>query len=141
HVPEIEQALGTFTGSGLPLTFTPHLVPMNRGILVTAYASLSNDVTKHEIAQSYQSCYGQEPFIRLYNDDSSDYAYPETRWVKGSNFCDIAIEIDHRTNKVIAIGAIDNLVKGAAGQAIQNMNLVFGWEETIGLMQIPMFPA
>jgi N-acetyl-gamma-glutamyl-phosphate reductase len=141
HTPEIEQALGNLNQSQFTLSFTPHLVPMNRGILVTAYASLINGVSQKDVSAAYEDMYGSEPFIRLCDPESKEFSTPETRWVKGSNFCDIAVTLDQRTNRVIAIGAIDNLVKGAAGQAIQNMNLVCGWEETTGLMQPAIFPA
>jgi len=141
HTPEIEQALAEVAQSQFPVSFTPHLVPMNRGILVTAYASLINGVSQEDIWNAYKAAYAEEPFVRLCDRACSDYPYPETRWVKGSNFCDIGVTVDQRTNRVVAIGAIDNLIKGAAGQAIQNMNLVCSWEETAGLMQPPIFPA
>ena len=141
HTPEIEQALSTFTDSTFALSFTPHLVPMNRGILVTAYATLSEKVDIGEINSAYKAFYKNEPFVRLFNEFSGDYKHPETRFVKGSNYCDISVSIDSRTNRVIAIGAIDNLVKGAAGQAIQNMNLLFDFPETTGLLNAPIFPA
>lgn len=141
HTAEIEQALGNLNQSQFALSFTPHLVPMNRGILVTAYASLLSGVSQKDVYDAYTTVYGTEPFIRLCDSDSKEFSVPETRWVKGSNFCDIGVTFDQRTNRIIAIGAIDNLVKGAAGQAIQNMNLVCGWEETTGLMQPAIFPA
>ena len=140
HTPEIEQALNSISANPLKLTFTPHLVPMNRGILVTAYASLKAGVTEEQIHASYEARYKDEYFVRLC-DAGSEYDFPETRWVKGSNFCDIGVTVDARNNRLIAIGAIDNLVKGAAGQAIQNMNLLFGLSEQIGLKQMPIFPA
>jgi N-acetyl-gamma-glutamyl-phosphate reductase len=115
---------------------------MNRGILVTAYANLKNGVKANDINAVYKAKYGDEFFIRLYNNDGdSTYTLPETRWVKGSNFCDIGLTVDERNNRLIAIGAIDNLVKGAAGQAIQNMNVLFGFDEHTGLKQMPIFPA
>ena len=118
------------------INFTPHLVPMNRGILVTAYAGLTKDVTYDELKAVYQKYYGDEYFIRLLDEGEC----PETRWVEGSNFVDINFKIDPRTKRVIMMGAIDNLVKGAAGQAVQNMNLAFGLPETMGLELVPMFP-
>ena len=140
HTPEIEQVLSETSETPIKLTFTPHLVPMNRGILVTAYASLKPGVTKSQVKEAYASAYKDEFFVRLC-DGNPDYPFPETRWVKGSNFCDIGVTVDERTNRLIAIGAIDNLVKGAAGQAIQNMNLLFGFDEQMGLKQMPIFPA
>ena len=137
HTPEIEEQLGYAAGHPILLNFTPHLVPMNRGILVTAYASLANpDCSAEEIQAAYQKYYGDEPFIRLLADDVT----AETRWVEGSNYVDIGFRIDPRTHRVVVMGALDNLVKGAAGQAVQNMNLMFGLPETCGLQMVPVFP-
>jgi N-acetyl-gamma-glutamyl-phosphate reductase len=136
HTPEIEQELGILAGQEIRLNFTPHLVPMNRGILVTAYASLTKAVTYEEVKGIYQQYYGREHFIRLLDNG----VCPETRWVEGSNYVDINFTIDQRTKRIIMMGAIDNLVKGAAGQAVQNMNIMFGLEEKEGLELIPMFP-
>jgi N-acetyl-gamma-glutamyl-phosphate reductase len=141
HTPEIEQQLAACSKSSFCTSFTPHLVPMNRGVLVTAYASLTSKLSQEELFDIYASFYGKELFIRIFSPGNDLYKFPETRWVKGSNFCDIGMTIDERTKRVIAIGAIDNLVKGAAGQAIQNMNLLFGWPESSGLKQSPIFPA
>ena len=109
---------------------------MNRGILVTAYASLLPGVSEQQIREAYETQYKGEPFIRLLAGKTP----PETRWVEGSNYVDINYVVDPRTNRVVMMGALDNLIKGAAGQAVQNMNLLFGFEETEGLMQVPMFP-
>ena len=136
HTPEIEEQLGYAAGKAFCLNFTPHLVPMNRGILVTAYASLAKDADYDTIRAAYEKYYGSEYFIRLLDKE----ACPQTKWVEGSNFVDVNFKIDSRTNRVIMMGAIDNLVKGAAGQAVQNMNLRFGFEETEGLKLVPMFP-
>ena len=136
HTPEIEQELSAACGRTVVLNFTPHLVPMNRGILATCYASLAEGVTAEKIREAYDACYGKEYFIRLMKDG----LLPETRWVKGSNFVDIGFKTDARTGRVIAVGAIDNLVKGAAGLAVQNMNLLFGLPEEMGLTGAPMFP-
>lgn len=136
HTPEIEEQLGYAAGRPLVLSFTPHLVPMHRGILVTEYASLKKDISYEEMKKIYEKYYGSEKFIRLLDEG----ACPETRWVKGSNYVDINFKIDTRTNRVIMMGAIDNLVKGAAGQAVQNMNILFGLEECTGLDLVPMFP-
>ena len=126
HTPEIEQELSEAAGEDIALQFTPHLVPMNRGILATCYARLRSGVTESDVRDAY-SMYASEPFIRLIDTP------PETRFVKGTNTVDISFRIDGRTGNIIAMGAIDNLVKGAAGQAVQNMNIVFGLEETEGL--------
>ena len=137
HTPEIEEQLGYACGrDDLKLIFTPHLVPMNRGILVTAYANLAKDVTYEDVKAAYDKYYDKEYFVRVLPKD----VCPETRWVEGSNFVDIGFKIEPRTNRIIAMGALDNLVKGAAGQAVQNMNLLFGFEENEGLKMAPMFP-
>ena len=137
HTPEIEEQLGYACGrDDLKLIFTPHLVPMNRGILVTAYANLAKDVTYEDVKAAYDKYYDKEYFVRVLPKD----VCPETRWVEGSNFVDIGFKIEPRTNRIIAMGALDNLVKGAAGQAVQNMNLLFGFEENEGLKIAPMFP-
>ena len=137
HTPEIEEQLGYACGrDDLKLIFTPHLVPMNRGILVTAYANLAKDVTYEDVKAAYDKYYDKEYFVRLLPKD----VCPETRWVEGSNFVDIGFKIEPRTNRLIMMGALDNLVKGAAGQAVQNMNLLFGLPENEGLQLAPMFP-
>ncbi len=114
---------------------------MNRGILITAYAVLKKGVDGAAAWKVYREEYGTEPFIRLYESENDDCKFPETRWVKCSNFCDIGLCVDKRTRRIIVVAALDNLIKGAAGQAIQNMNLAFGLEETTGLKQLPIFPA
>ena len=136
HTPEIEEQLGYAAGHPIVVSFTPHLVPMNRGILATAYASLKENVSDMDVRAAYEKYYGTEKFIRILKPG----VCPETRWVEGSNYVDINYKIDPRTNRVIMMGAIDNLVKGAAGQAVQNMNLIFGLEESTGLDLVPMFP-
>jgi N-acetyl-gamma-glutamyl-phosphate reductase, common form len=136
HTPEIEEQLGYGAGKEITLSFTPHLVPMNRGILITAYASLKDGVTEERVREVYRERYEQERFVRVLEGDTC----PQTKWVEGSNFVDINFKIDHRTKRIIVMGAMDNIVKGAAGQAIQNMNLLFGLEEHMGLLQVPMFP-
>ncbi len=136
HTPEIEEQLSYAAGEDIKLIFTPHLVPMNRGILVTAYADLKEGVTDEMIRSAYEKYYADEYFIRLLDKD----VCPETRWVEGSNYVDINYKIEPRTGRVIIMGAIDNLVKGAAGQAVQNMNIMFGFDEKEGLMGAPMFP-
>lgn len=136
HTPEIEEQLGYAAGEKVVLNFTPHLVPMNRGILATEYASLKEKVSWKEVKAVYDKYYVDEKFVRVLDKD----VCPETKWVEGSNYVDIGFKIDPRTNRIIMMGAIDNLVKGAAGQAVQNMNLMFGCEESEGLELVPMFP-
>lgn len=141
HTPEIEEQLGYAAGAPVTINFTPHLVPMNRGILVTEYASLVKKAdgsfpTETEIRAAYEKYYGDEYFVRVLPKGEC----PETKWVEGSNFVDINFVVDERTGRVILMGALDNLVKGAAGQAVQNMNLMFGFAETEGLELVPSFP-
>lgn len=141
HTPEIEEQLGYAAGSHLTLNFTPHLVPMNRGILVTEYASLRRKAdgslpTYEEIKEVYNDYYAKEPFVRVLKQG----VCPETKWVEGSNYIDVNFVIDPRTGRIILMGALDNLVKGAAGQAVQNMNLLFGLTEQEGLELVPCFP-
>ena len=136
HTPEIEEQLGYAAGYPITINFTPHLVPMNRGILATAYASLKEGVTEEQIRAAYVKYYANEKFVRVLKPG----VCPETRWVEGSNYVDVNFKVDLRTHRVIMMGAIDNLVKGAAGQAVQNMNLAFGLDESTGLNLVPMFP-
>lgn len=136
HTPEIEEQLGYAAGEDVTIIFTPHLVPMNRGILVTGYANLTKDVSYDEVRAAYDKYYAEERFVRVLDKD----VCPETRWVEGSNYVDVNFKLDPRTNRVVVMGALDNIVKGAAGQAIQNMNLAFGLPETEGLELAPMFP-
>ena len=136
HTPEIEEQLSYAAGKPVTVSFTPHLVPMNRGILVTAYGSLTKEVTYEEVRAVYDKYYKDEFFVRVLEKD----VVPQTRWVEGSNFADVNFKIDPRTRRIVMMGAIDNMVKGAAGQAIQNMNLMFGLPENTGLKQIPVFP-
>ena len=141
HTPEIEEQLGYACGEQITINFTPHLVPMNRGILVTEYASLKKKAdgtypTYEEVKEVYDKYYKEETFVRVLPIGEN----PETKWVEGSNFVDVNFVIDERTGRIVMMGALDNLVKGAAGQAVQNMNLIFGLPETEGLMMVPMFP-
>lgn len=136
HTPEIEEQLSYAAGEPVLINFTPHLVPMQRGILVTAYASLKKDVTYEEVKAVYDKYYDKEYFVRVLNKD----VCPQTRWVEGSNFVNVNFKIDLRTKRIIMMGAMDNLVKGAAGQAVQNMNLLFGLDEKTGLQMAPLFP-
>lgn len=141
HTPEIEEQLGYAGDCQVMLNFTPHLVPMNRGILATAYAKLKAKAdgslpTAEEIRAAYEKYYKNEKFVRVLDKG----VCPETKWVEGSNYVDVNFVVDERTGRVIMMGAIDNLVKGAAGQAVQNMNLMFGLAEDEGLNLVPMFP-
>ena len=136
HTPEIEEQLSYAAGEPVLLNFTPHLVPMNRGILITAYASLKKDISYEEAKAAYDKYYADEKFVRVLDRD----VCPQTKWVEGSNYVDVNFKIDPRTKRVIMMGAMDNLVKGAAGQAVQNMNLMFGQKESEGLELVPMFP-
>lgn len=136
HTPEIEEQLSLAAGKPVTISFTPHLVPMNRGILVTAYGTLLKSVTYEEVKAIYDKYYENEYFVRVLGRDEA----PQTKWVEGSNFVDVNFKIDPRTNRVVMMGAMDNLVKGAAGQAIQNMNIMFGLPENRGLKLVPMFP-
>jgi N-acetyl-gamma-glutamyl-phosphate reductase len=137
HTPEIEEQLSKAAGHKIVLSFTPHMVPMNRGILTTAYATLTGSYTYDQIYNIYKRYYEDEYFIRITKKGVS----PETKWVKASNFCDIGFTLDERLNRIIVVGALDNLVKGAAGQAVQNMNIMFGLEESAGIDMPPVFPA
>lgn len=136
HTPEIEEQLSLAAGKQVLINFTPHLVPMQRGILVTAYASLKKDISYKEVKAVYDRYYEKEYFVRVLPED----VCPQTRWVEGSNFVDVNFKIDPRTKRIVMMGAMDNLVKGAAGQAVQNMNLMFGVDEAEGLRMAPLFP-
>jgi N-acetyl-gamma-glutamyl-phosphate reductase len=136
HTPEIEQELSLLAGEDLTVTFTPHLVPMDRGILSTIYAAPRKATTTEKLVRLYEEFYRGEPFVRVLPQGS----LPGTAFVRGSNFCDIAPLVDMRTGRIIIVSAIDNLVKGASGQAVQNMNLVCGFPETMGLEGLALFP-
>ena len=141
HTPEIEEQLGYAAGKEIMVNFTPHLVPMNRGIHATEYATLNKKAdgtlpTYEEVKAVYDKYYKNEKFVRVLEKDIC----PETKWVEGSNYVDVNFKIDERTGRIVMMGALDNLVKGAAGQAVQNMNLLFGFDEAEGLNLVPMFP-
>lgn len=133
HTPEIEQTLGDLTGQQVTITFVPHLLPVNRGILATCYARLTRETTQEELDALYRARYGNEAFIRLLPPER----LPNLRDVWYTNYCDIAVRVDARAGMLVALSALDNMVKGAAGQAVQNMNLCFGLEETAGLLLMP----
>jgi N-acetyl-gamma-glutamyl-phosphate reductase len=136
HTPEIEQELSAIAGNNFAITFTPHLLPVKRGILSTIYATLKKDITLPQIHEIYSSFYADEKFVRVCPAGS----YPNISSVAGSNYCDIGIAHDPRTKRLIIIAAIDNLIKGAAGQAVQNMNIVCSLEEDAGLKTAPLYP-
>lgn len=136
HTPEIEQNYSEAAGQPVVISFTPHLTPMNRGILTTAYAKLTAKAEGADLAAVFRRFYGQEYFIRLLPQG----AFPQTKWVQGTNFVYLGFTVDNRTQRVIVSTAIDNLVKGAAGQAVQNMNIIYDWPENTGLTMLPTFP-
>ncbi len=136
HTPEIEEQLGYASGEQVTLNFTPHLIPMNRGILITAYAAYKEGVAEKQIRKAYEDAYKDEYFVRVLEPG----VCPETKWVEGSNFVDVNVKVDERTHRVIMMGAMDNITKGAAGQAVQNMNIMFGLSEQEGLRLVPMVP-
>ena len=136
HTPEIEQELSAVAGEKVTLTFTPHLVPMTRGILSTVYARLKNPLDTDTLLETYSTFYSDEPFIRVLEKDN----YPQTKAVLGSNYCDIGLEVDERTQRIVAMAALDNLGKGAAGAALQNLNLMFNYDETDGLKLPGLMP-
>lgn len=136
HIPEIDQYLSKTVNEPVATTFTTHLIPMTRGIICTLYAPLVKQVKTKDVIELYTSYYESHPFVRIREEGT----FPSTKEVYASNFCDIGIVVDERTNQLIIESAIDNLVKGAAGQAIQNANLMNGWDEEHGLYQIPIYP-
>lgn len=136
HIPEIEQELSALAGSAVTVSFTPHLLPISRGILSTMYARLSSKISEQDIQALYENTYKDEPFVRVCPAGS----VPATQHVRGSNCCDIGVKVDQRTGRVIVLSAIDNITKGASGQAVQNMNLMNGWDETCALRGAAFFP-
>ncbi len=136
HTPEMEQELSLLAGGDLAISFTPHLLPISRGILSTIYATLTKKATAAELLAGYREFYGGEKFITVYGEG----LLPNISAVRGSNYCHLGLVVDDRTNRVVIVSVIDNLVKGAAGQAIQNMNILFGCPEDAGLGMLPLFP-
>ena len=136
HTPEIEQELGEIAGARVPVLFAPHLVPMNRGILSTIYVELKKTPGDGELTKIYEEFYRGEPFVRLLAAGQ----FPQAKDIRGSNDCAIGYRFDARTERLVVVTALDNLVKGAAGQAVQNMNIMMGWPETLGVDQIALFP-
>jgi N-acetyl-gamma-glutamyl-phosphate reductase len=136
HTPEMEQEISLLAGHDVRISFTPHLLPLNRGILSTIYATLQKEVTTTELIDLYRAFYEGKNFVRVYRAGT----FPNISSVRGSNYCDIGLTIDKRTKRVIIISTIDNLIKGASGQAIQNMNLMCGFSEDTGLNMVSLFP-
>lgn len=136
HTPEIEQELSLLAGKPVIISFTPHLLPVNRGILSTCYASLVGPSSTSKLLKTYQEFYANERFVRLLPEGE----LPNIAMVRGTNFCDIGLVVDPRTGRVVIVSVIDNLVKGAAGQAVQNMNLMCALDENLGLGIVPLFP-
>ncbi|MBA4541772.1 MULTISPECIES: N-acetyl-gamma-glutamyl-phosphate reductase [Thermoactinomyces] len=135
HTPEMERFAEICADSPVRIRFVPHLVPMNRGILITLYATNLNNYTNRDLFDLYCETYQNRPFVRVLKE-----GWPETKAVQGSNFCDIGFHVDERTGSIVVMAAIDNLMKGAAGQAVQNANLRCGWPEESGLTGIPLYP-
>lgn len=136
HIPEIEQTLKTFADTEVNISFTTHLVPMTRGIMATMYAELADDIQSHSVSEIFNEFYHSKPFVRVFKENTDLF----TNQVYGSNYCDVTFAIDERTNRITVVSVIDNLIKGAAGQAVQNMNIMFGLKESEGLQQSPLFP-
>ena len=136
HTPEIEQELSLVAGNQVTITFTPQLAPINRGILSTCYATLAKDISEAQIRQLYDEFYQDKPFIRVMPEG----VWPHTKWVSGSNNCLLNFKVDGRNNRIIVASVIDNLIKGASGQAVQNMNIALGIEETTALQNLTIFP-
>ena len=136
HTPEIEQELSLLAHRDVIVSFTPHLIPIDRGILSTIYSNALKDTSIPELTGIYIDFYSKERFVRIHTEDS----LPNISFVKGSNFCDIGVRFDPRTKRIVVISAIDNLVKGASGQAIQDMNIMYGFPEDSGIGNLPLFP-
>lgn len=136
HVPEMEEQLSRLAGTAVRLSFVPHLVPMTRGILSTVYASLSRELSSREALELFRGYYAQAPFVKILEEG----LLPGTKDVRASNYCHIGLSVDTRNRRIIILAALDNLVKGAAGQAIQNLNLMAGYDEREGLVDIPAYP-
>jgi N-acetyl-gamma-glutamyl-phosphate reductase len=136
HIPEMEQELSKLAGTPVKVRFTPHLIPVSRGMVSTIHLPLKKDISAKTLREAYMDRYGDEPFVRVLPGGT----FPDTARVRGSNQCHISVEVDERTGWVIVMSALDNLVKGASGEAVQNMNLMMGLDETAGLTGLPLFP-
>jgi len=136
HTPEIEQEASLLAQKKIAVTFVPHLIPMDRGILTTLYAHLTKKMKTEELLNAFREVYGEEPFVQIYPKGK----LPNTKDVRGSNFCDIGMTVNEAGDRAVIVTAIDNLVKGASGEAVQNMNIMLGYPETMGLDVVPLFP-
>ncbi|NLY41235.1 MAG: N-acetyl-gamma-glutamyl-phosphate reductase, partial [Desulfovibrionales bacterium] len=136
HTPEIEQELSVLAGQDMCLSFNTHLLPVNRGILTTAYTKLAPGITEAHVRSAYESAYADQPWVRVLPQG----ILPETRWVRGTNFCDLGLVVDTRTHRLIVVSVIDNLCRGASGQAVANANLMLGCAPTAGLSVAPIMP-
>jgi N-acetyl-gamma-glutamyl-phosphate reductase len=136
HIPEIEQILQNESGTPVTISFSTHLVPMTRGIMCTIYAEMNSFKTTKEMIELYEAYYEKNPFVRIRKEGT----LPSTKEVYGSNYCDIGFYADERTGRLVIVSVIDNLVKGASGQAVQNLNILKGWDESSGLLHVPMYP-
>ena len=136
HTPEIEQEISSLAGKKITVNFTPHLLPVDRGILSTIYTTLTKKTDTRTVLGLYSKAYAKEPFVRVLPEE----IFPNIKHVRGTNTCEIGVKVNSRTNTLIIVSAIDNLVKGASGQAVQNMNLMMGFDETAGLDTLPLFP-
>ncbi len=136
HIPEIEQMLAEWNSEMKPITFSTHLIPISRGIMITLYAKVKQEMKIEQLQKMYEEAYEHSAFIRI----RTQGAFPSPKEVRGSNYCDIGVAYDERTERVTVVAVIDNMMKGAAGQAIQNANVLAGWEETTGLQHMPLYP-
>ncbi|MCL0036934.1 N-acetyl-gamma-glutamyl-phosphate reductase, partial [Thermodesulfovibrionales bacterium] len=136
HVPEIEQEITRIAKKEVKVNFTPHLVPMDRGIISTIYGKISKEIDTRDVIAIYKDSYKKEPFVNVLEENN----FPNAKGIRGSNYCAIGLCVNKRTDTLIMVSAIDNLVKGASGQAVQNMNVMMGFKETTGLEQIALFP-
>ena len=136
HTPEIDQELSQLARKEIRVTFVPHLIPMDRGILSTLYVRLKKKMKTDELLNAFRDFYRGEPFVRVYPNGK----LPNTRDVRGSNFCDIGVAVNEPDDRAVVVTAIDNLAKGASGEAVQNMNIMLGYPETMGLDISPLVP-
>jgi N-acetyl-gamma-glutamyl-phosphate reductase len=136
HTPEIEQELSQLAAKEVKVTFVPHLIPMDRGILTTLYVHLTKELKTDDLLATFYDCYRAEPFVRIYPKGK----LPDTKDVRGSNYCDIGMTASEADGRAVVVTAIDNLVKGASGEALQNMNIMLGYPETMGLDILPLWP-
>ena len=141
HTGEIEQELGEIAGEKIGVSMSPHAVDVVRGILCTSHTFLKKDIEEKEIWKIYRAAYGDERHIRLIRDKKGLYKFPDPKFLVGSNFCDIGFDIDRENNRLVVLSASDNLMKGAAGSAIQNMNVMFGLDESVGISHTPLTPV